>query len=57
MTDVDDEGDDVLAAFRLRDGPGGSCERQRAGAVPLPRQKFTEWRQLARGRGSPGGAL
>ncbi len=36
VTDVEDEGDTVLAAFRLRDGPGGRLRRrQRARAVPV----------------------
>ena len=47
VTDVEDEGETVLAAFRLRGGPFGGCDggtarvrfRFRAG-------KFSEWRQL-----------
>ena len=52
LTDVDDEGDTTLAAFRLREGRGGRCGPGE-GAGESARVRFTirdgrieEWRQL-----------
>ncbi len=47
VTDVKDEGDTVLAAFRLRDGPGGPCEGSARVRFTFRGGKFSEWRQLA----------
>ena len=48
VTDVDDEGDTIVAAFRLRGGPEGGCEGGSARVRFLFREgKFAEWRQLA----------
>ena len=46
MTDVEDEGGTVLAAFRLRDGPGGPCEGSARVRFTFRGDKFSEWRQL-----------
>jgi len=47
LTGVEDEGDTFLAAFRLRGGPGGSCEGGSARVRFRFRDgKFSEWRQL-----------
>ncbi len=47
VTDIDDEGDTLLAAFRLRAGPLGGCN---GGTVRVRFRfrggKFSEWRQL-----------
>ena len=48
VTDVEDEGDSVLAAFRLRGGPGGGCDGGTARVrFRFEDGKFSEWRQLA----------
>ena len=48
VTDVEDEGDTVLAAFRLRGGPAGGCDGGTARVRFRFRDgKFAEWRQLA----------
>jgi len=47
VTDVEDEGDTVLAAFRLRDGVGGPCEGSARVRFTFRDRKFSEWRQLA----------
>ena len=47
VTDVEDEGDTVLAAFRLRDGPGGPCDGAARVRFRFRDGKFSEWRQLA----------
>jgi ketosteroid isomerase-like protein len=48
VTDVKDEGDTVLAAFRLRGGPVGGCDGGTARVRFRFRDgKFAEWRQLA----------
>lgn len=47
VTDVDDEGETVIAAFRLRGGPEGGCDGGTARVRFLFRGgKFAEWRQL-----------
>jgi hypothetical protein len=47
-----DEGRRVLAAFRLRAGPGGRCSGVVRVRYTIRRGKFTEWRQLP--NASPG---
>jgi hypothetical protein len=55
VTDVDDEGRTVIAAFRLRDGPGGRCQGGRARVrFRFKGGKFSEWRQLAEPATPPG---
>ncbi len=47
VTDVEDEGDTVLAAFRLRGGPVGGCDGGTARVrFRFEDGKFSEWRQL-----------
>jgi len=47
VTDVEDEGDTVVAAFRLRGGAGGPCEGSARVRFTFRDGKFSEWRQLA----------
>ena len=47
VTDIEDEGDTTLAAFRLRRGPGGGCEGGARVRFRFEDGKFSEWRQLA----------
>lgn len=48
VTDVEEDGDTVIAAFRLRGGPEGGCEGGTARVRFLFRDgKFAEWRQLS----------
>ncbi|HZI90298.1 MAG TPA: nuclear transport factor 2 family protein [Thermoleophilaceae bacterium] len=47
VTDVEDEGETVLAAFRLRDGTGGPCDGSARVRFTFRDGKFSEWRQLA----------
>ena len=48
VTDVEDEGETVLAAFRLRGGRAGGCDGGSAGVrFRFQGGKFAEWRQLA----------
>jgi len=55
VTDVDDEGRTIIAAFRLRDGPRGRCEGGRARVrFRFKDGKFSEWRQLAEPATPPG---
>jgi hypothetical protein len=46
VTDVEDEGETVLAAFRLRDGTGGPCDGTARVRFTFRDGKFSEWRQL-----------
>ena len=47
VTDVEDEGKTVLAAFRLRGGPAGGCDGGTARVrFRFEDGKFSEWRQL-----------
>jgi hypothetical protein len=49
VTDIDDEGRTTLAAFRLRQGPGGPgarCDGSARVRFTIRSGKFTEWRQL-----------
>ena len=57
VTDVDDEGDTVLAAFRLRRGPGGGCSGSARVRFCFKRGKFSEWRQLPEREAAPGDVL
>ena len=57
VTDVEDDGATVLAAFNLRDGPGGSCDGGTARVrFRFKAGKFTEWRQLPQSQGPEGQA-
>ncbi len=47
VTDLADEGDTILATFRLRQGPGGGCEGGARVRFRFRDGKFAEWRQLA----------
>ena len=58
VTDVDDEGDTVLAAFRLRGSPIGGCDGGSARVRFRFRDgKFIEWRQLAAPEAPSGGVI
>ena len=47
VTDLEDEGETVLAAFRLRGGPAGGCDGGTARVrFRFEDGKFSEWRQL-----------
>lgn len=46
LTDVEDEGDTSLAAFRLRRGPGGPCEGAARVRFTIRDGLIHEWRQL-----------
>ncbi len=54
VTDVDDEGETVLAAFRLRRGPGGRCTGSARVRFRFRGRRFTEWRQLPQVEEPPG---
>ena len=47
VTDVKDEGETLVAAFRLRDGPGGPCGGAARVRFRFKGGKFAEWRQLS----------
>ena len=47
VTDVEDEGETLVAAFRLRDGPGGPCMGAARVRFRFEAGKFAEWRQLS----------
>ena len=55
VTDVEDEGDTVLAAFRLRDGPGGPCDGRGARALSLPRRQVQRVAPAGRAGAARGG--
>jgi hypothetical protein len=57
VTDVDDEGETVLAAFRLRRGPGGGCNGSARVRFRFKGGKFSEWRQLPEPDAPPGGVI
>jgi hypothetical protein len=57
VTDVDGEGDTLLAAFRLRNGPGGSCDGAARVRFRFRNGKFIEWRQLPEPDVAPGGTI
>jgi len=55
VTDIDDEGDTVLVAFRLRGGPRGGCQGGSARVrFKFRGGKFSEWRQLGAPDAPPG---
>jgi hypothetical protein len=56
LTDVDDEGDTVLASFRLRTGPGGPCRGEVRVRFTIRKHKFTIFRQLQESAVPPGSA-
>ncbi len=48
VTDVEDEGKTLVAAFRLRGGPAGGCDGGTARVrFRFEDGKFSEWRQLS----------
>lgn len=47
VTDVKDEGETYVAAFKLRDGPGGPCGGAARVRFRFEGGKFAEWRQLS----------
>jgi hypothetical protein len=53
LVELEDEGATVLASFRLKRGPGGSCSGTVRVRYTIRMGKFTEWRQLPT-PGSPG---
>ena len=58
VTDVDDEGDTLLVAFRLRGGSEGGCDGGSARVRFRFRDgKFSEWRQLPEPATPPGDVL
>jgi ketosteroid isomerase-like protein len=58
VTDVDDEGDTLLVAFRLRGGSEGGCDGGSARVRFRFRDgKFSEWRQLPEPATPPGEIL
>lgn len=58
VTDVDDEGDTVLATFRLRGGPVGGCDGGSARVrFRFKHGKFSEWRQLPEPETPPGDVI
>jgi hypothetical protein len=57
VTDVDDEGETLLAAFRLRRGPGGGCSGSARVRFRFKGGKFSEWRQLPERDTPPGEVL
>ncbi len=57
VTDVDDEGETLIAAFRLRSGPGGGCSGSARVRFRFKRGKFSEWRQLPERDAPPADAI
>jgi hypothetical protein len=49
-----DEGERVLATFRLRDGPGGSCDGFVRVRFAFRDDRFSEFRQLEQEAPEPG---
>jgi hypothetical protein len=54
LVEVDDEGERVLATFRLRDGPGGSCDGFVKVRFAFRNDRFSEFRQLEQEEPAPG---
>jgi hypothetical protein len=54
VTDVDDEGHTILAAFRLRAGPGGRCTGAARVRFSFRGARFTRWLQLPEPEEPPG---
>ena len=57
VTEVRDEGRTVIAAFRLRDGPGGPCEGDARVRFLFRGGKFAQWRQLPEPGSAPGQSI
>jgi hypothetical protein len=57
VTKVRDEGDTTLAAFSLREGPGGPCHGVVRVRFTIRDGKFKEWRQLPERRRPPGDTI
>jgi hypothetical protein len=57
LVEVDDEGERVLATFRLRNGPGGSCDGFVKVRFAFRDGRFSEFLQLEQDRGGPGGPV
>jgi hypothetical protein len=54
LVEVEDEGERVLATFRLRDGPGGSCDGFVRVRFAFRDGRFSEFRQLEQDPPTPG---
>jgi hypothetical protein len=54
LVEVKDEGERVLATFRLRDGPGGSCDGFVRVRFAFRDGRFSEFRQLEQDPAAPG---
>lgn len=54
LVEVEDEGERVLATFRLRDGPGGSCDGFVSVRFAFRDDRFSEFRQLEQEAPAPG---
>jgi hypothetical protein len=54
LVEVEDEGERVLATFRLRDGPGGSCDGFVRVRFAFRDGRFSEFRQLEQEAPGPG---
>lgn len=57
VTDVEDKGKSIVAAFRLRPGPSGAkrvCDSNARVRFKFSGNKFIEWRQLAEPDAAPG---
>ena len=54
LVEVEDEGERVLATFRLRDGPGGSCDGFVRVRFAFRDGRFSEFRQLEQDAPEPG---
>jgi hypothetical protein len=54
LVEVEDEGERVLATFRLRDGPGGACDGFVRVRFAFRDDRFSEFRQLEQDAPGPG---
>ena len=54
LVEVEDEGERVLATFRLRDGPGGACDGFVRVRFAFRDDRFSEFRQLEQDSPEPG---
>ncbi len=57
LVEVDDEGERVLATFKLRNGPGGSCDGFVKVRFAFRDGRFSEFRQLEQEAPAPGEAV
>jgi hypothetical protein len=57
LVEVEDEGERVLATFRLRDGPGGACDGFVRVRFAFRGGRFSEFRQLEQEAPEPGGTV